>query len=243
MTETQQRKIDIIRALLAQAESTPFDEEAEAFTAKAQELMTAYGIEETMLAAKSGHAEEMVRRDVKIPGPYLIAKRRILSACARFNDCEFCYSSGYRTYWMGHVVGTAADAERVELLFTSLLLQAAGGMRRNDQGRPSWENSQRWRYSYLYGYADAVHDRLRAALASATKVAVEEHGPSLLPMLRDKRELVKDEFRRIYPKLGHGGDPGATVNSTAVRQGRADGSRADVGGKSVGGGRRAISRG
>ncbi|MFD0330099.1 DUF2786 domain-containing protein [Streptacidiphilus monticola] len=46
-----------IRALLAKAESTDFPEEAEALSAKAQELMARHSIDAALLSARSGRAE------------------------------------------------------------------------------------------------------------------------------------------------------------------------------------------
>ena len=43
-----------IRALLAKAEATEYAEEAEALSARAQELMAKYSIDQALLAAESG---------------------------------------------------------------------------------------------------------------------------------------------------------------------------------------------
>ena len=43
-----------VRALLAKAEATPFDAEAEAFTSKAQELIARYRIDDALLSARRG---------------------------------------------------------------------------------------------------------------------------------------------------------------------------------------------
>jgi hypothetical protein len=52
-TGSEPRMLGRIRALLAKAESTEFPEEAEALTAKAQQLMAHHSIDEALLAASS----------------------------------------------------------------------------------------------------------------------------------------------------------------------------------------------
>ncbi|MFD0595252.1 DUF2786 domain-containing protein [Catellatospora coxensis] len=55
---TDQRMLDRIRALLAKAESTGFPEEAEAFTAKAQQLMARHSIDHALIDAATGRATD-----------------------------------------------------------------------------------------------------------------------------------------------------------------------------------------
>ena len=52
------RILDKVRALLAKAESTEFPEEAEAYTAKAQELMARHRIDRAVLGATGRGSEE-----------------------------------------------------------------------------------------------------------------------------------------------------------------------------------------
>ncbi|MEO9222113.1 MAG: DUF2786 domain-containing protein, partial [Mycobacteriaceae bacterium] len=74
-----------IRALLAKAESTDYPDEAEALTAKAQDLMTRYAIDAAVLHAKQGNnvAEEVRSRRVHIDKPYPDAKVTLLDSVAR----------------------------------------------------------------------------------------------------------------------------------------------------------------
>jgi len=58
-THTKHRCSETLREIassLAKAESTEFAEEAEAFSARAQELMAKYSIDHVLLAAQSGIA-------------------------------------------------------------------------------------------------------------------------------------------------------------------------------------------
>jgi len=56
-TKTDDPILNRVRALLAQAESTNFEAEAETFTAKAQELMTRHAIDMAMVAAGDQRSE------------------------------------------------------------------------------------------------------------------------------------------------------------------------------------------
>ena len=57
--------------MLAKAESTTFPDEAEALTAKAQELMDRHAIDRAMLAASSpGHTSTPEGRQVPVDAPY-----------------------------------------------------------------------------------------------------------------------------------------------------------------------------
>ena len=109
-----------IRALLSKAEATTFTEEAEAFTAKAQDLMTRYAIDEALLEDSAGEGEVIARR-IHIDNPYAQAKVQLLSTVGAINRVRVVWDEHHG---MASVVGMAADLQLVEMLFTSLLVQA-----------------------------------------------------------------------------------------------------------------------
>ena len=125
-----QRMLDRVRALLAKAESTEFPEEAEALTSRAQELMTRHSIDGALLAAA---AERSGRRGPGAAGgrrlfvdsPYEAAKALLLQVIATANRCR---SIWHKNLGLCTVVGFPADLDGVELLFTSLLVQATTAM-------------------------------------------------------------------------------------------------------------------
>jgi hypothetical protein len=120
--------LDKVRALLAKAEATPFDAEAEAFTNKAQELIARYRIDRALLdRANARERESPILRRVGVETPYVRAKYVLLSRIAEANHCQ--------TVWLVplpvvDVFGLAEDLVVVEELFTSLLLQVTTAMRR-----------------------------------------------------------------------------------------------------------------
>ena len=68
-----ERMLGRVRALLAKAESTEFPEEAEALSARAQELMARYSIDYAVLAAGSGDTDQPVARRLTFCLPPRIA--------------------------------------------------------------------------------------------------------------------------------------------------------------------------
>jgi len=80
--------LDRIRALLAQAESTTFDAEAEAFTAKAQELMTRHAIDAAMVSASALRSEQPGTIRLPVDDPYCDAKSLLLQFVAESSRCR-----------------------------------------------------------------------------------------------------------------------------------------------------------
>lgn len=117
-----------VRALLAKAESTTFPDEAEAFTAKAQELIARHAIDLALLGTdRTGRSPEgdAVGRRVLIDDPYGKAKSMLLTAIAKANGCKTVWSN---ELGVSTVFGAPNDLDAVELLFTSLLTQATAAM-------------------------------------------------------------------------------------------------------------------
>ena len=122
-----ERMLSRIRALLAKAESTEFAEEAEALSARAQELMAKYSIDHALLAAESGRAETPGGRRIAVDNPYEAPKATLLQTVAQANRCRVVWS---KEIGLVTVIGFPADLDAVELLFTSLLVQANTAMLR-----------------------------------------------------------------------------------------------------------------
>ena len=74
-----------VRALLAKAESTEFEAESDAFTAKAQELMARHAIDDAVARAGSSRREAPVTRRIAVDDPYVDAKSQLLVVVARPN--------------------------------------------------------------------------------------------------------------------------------------------------------------
>lgn len=95
--QVEERKPSRVRALLAKAESTTFEPEAETFTAGAQALMARHSIDAAMPRGCRAHPAEPARGpDVIgiVDRPYEGPKVLLLAAVADANRCRTVWSSG-----------------------------------------------------------------------------------------------------------------------------------------------------
>ena len=141
-----------------------------------------------------------------------------------------------------HVFGYQSDLERAEMLYTSLLVQMAHGL--VAAVVPATARSVRaWRRSWLLGFTSAVISRVRAAEERAAREAGRTDpagdGPSTAVVLADRSLVVRRHCEEAYPvtrKLR------ITYSGNGYRSGYAEGERADIGGKRLRPGNRALSR-
>jgi hypothetical protein len=186
-----------VRGLLDKAESTEFTEEAEALTGKAQELMTRYSIDASMLDSEES-ARDAEGRRISIHDPYARQKASLLTAVGRANGCNVIYSPGYG---FCTVLGMPRDLGLVELLHASLLLQAtrsmlAAGAQRDGLGRST---TRSFRTSFLTAFASRIGQRLREATRAATTEAERQYGADLLPVLARRDVAVRELTERLLP--------------------------------------------
>ena len=199
----EERAFIRIRGLLSKAESTDFAEEADAFMAKAQELMTRYCIDRTMVDADAeGDAQPDFRsRRVWLEDPYLEAKALLLGNVASANRCRAVVD---REFGYATLVGCPEDLDATDLLFTSLLVQATRRITAlgNDPtfGRRSRKPS--YRRSFFVAYAGRIGSRLREANDAATVVADEALGNRLLPVLARREEHLDAAVGALFGELG-----------------------------------------
>jgi Protein of unknown function (DUF2786) len=199
-----------IRALLAKAESTSFEAEAEALSAKAQELMARHAIDEAVAQAASGEIRQApVARRIAVDDPYASAKSYLLGAVATAN--------GVRAVWYGDfammaVIGFDRDLDAVELLFTSLLVQATRAMLNGGSvtDRAGRSRTRSFRQSFLVAFASRIGERLREAAAAARAQAEDDLGMSLVPVLAGRAEEVDDTVSALFPRLKAKRGPTAT---------------------------------
>jgi hypothetical protein len=190
-----------VRALLAQAESTTFEGEAEAFTAKAHELMARHAIDAARLAASVGSGERPITVRMPVDDPYANRKSLLLHVVATSGRCRSVWSGGVG---LATVVGFAADVAAVELLFTSLLVQAQTAMVAAAKIAPpgARPRSRRYRSTFLYAFAIGIAERLEKINAAVMAEAEAEHGAALVPVLEERAHEVDEVIERMFPKLG-----------------------------------------
>ena len=210
--QADERMLSRIRALLAKAEATEYAEEAEALSARAQELMAKYSIDQALLAAESGRKDAPAGRRIAVDNPYEAPKTSLLQAVATANRCRVVWS---KEVGLATVVGFEADLDAVELLFTSLLVQASAAMlyagsRQDAYGR---SRTRAFRQSFLVSYAIRIGERLAHAAEHATQEAAAEQeaaagqpagavagagGTALVPFLAARERAVDDAVDEMF---------------------------------------------
>ncbi|TVR24417.1 MAG: DUF2786 domain-containing protein [Ilumatobacter sp.] len=192
--------LERVRALLAKAESTSFPAEAEAFTAKAHELMTRHAIDSAMVEGRAVAAGWVTAIRIPIDDPYRDSKSLLLHVVARHTRCRTVRHSDYA---MSTVIGASRDLSVVELMFTSLLLQGqqavlaeAAGARAGDHQR-----SRGFRSSFLTAYAYRIDERLAEVSAEVADHVSTSSGVDVLPVLADRQQLVDQEVDRLFGTL------------------------------------------
>ncbi|MET7321275.1 DUF2786 domain-containing protein [Streptomyces sp. NPDC005549] len=196
----ESRALARIRALLAKAEATGYPEEAEALSAKAQELMARHSVDEALLAAHAPSPDTPGACRIGVEPPYEQAKALLLDAVADANHCRAVWNEpfGFST-----VVGFEADLEAVELLYTSLLVQAEAAMTKAEAGQRAGgrKRTKTFRQSFLAAYAHRAGTRLRAAAEAATGAATDAAADAdLLPVLASREVAVTDRMERMFPE-------------------------------------------
>jgi hypothetical protein len=202
-------KLATVRKLLAKAEGAATDAEAESYTAKAVELMARHGIDAALLAAAHPGHDEIGPLRIHLRDPYSAGKARLLGWTSAALGCRWVMhpARGGRVAAVT-VFGHAADRERVELLYTSLQLQATSQLVRLRPPLPG-ESVPAYRRSWLYGFAAEVHRRLVAAEVAAAEQAAEaaagttpaEPVQSVALVLACRRQRVESAFAAAFPGL------------------------------------------
>ncbi|GIF74713.1 DUF2786 domain-containing protein [Asanoa siamensis] len=213
--------LEKVRKLLAKAEDpacTPA--EAEALTAKAAELIAKYGVDQALLAARDPARDPVIDRLIDVPAPYAADKAGLLVGVAIPLRCRTVRLSRPGSIAV-HLFGFSSDVARAELLYTSLLVQAAHGLAATPV--PWGQHPAAFRRSWLTGFAAAISKRLRE-----TESVASSGVPSMALVLADRSGTVERRRDEAYPaaRLARprrlSGDGGAS--------GYAAGTAADLGG-------------
>ncbi|MEU9146142.1 DUF2786 domain-containing protein [Streptomyces sp. NPDC048349] len=189
------RMLGRIRALLAKAEATTYPEEAEALSAKAQELMARHTVDEALLAAGGkGPAQVPGACRIGVEPPYEEAKAVLLDAVATANRCRAVWNGAFE---FSTVVGFESDLEAVELLYTSLLVQGTAAMTRAEAAQRAGgrKRTKTFRQSFLLAYASRIGRRL----AETAEHAAGEI-PDYLPALVARDVAVSSRAEEMFPR-------------------------------------------
>ncbi len=233
-----------IAALLDKAESTSFPAEADAFMAKAQELMARHAIDEAMLDAARGSQDEIAQVEMTIVAPYASAKSVLLQAVASSNRCRLVVSNRPGGRVVCALVGFDTDIRHTRSLYLSLSHQAVRFML--DAPLPPGDTPRRFRHSFLLAYAWRIGERLEEADALARSEAEAEQlakptGRSVSLVMASREAKVDRAFADAFPRLGTKRISSSSGGGHA--SGRAAADRSSLDRPSVSGGGRALPRG
>jgi len=162
--------------------------------------MTRYAIDAAVLHAEQGStvAEDVRSRPVHIDKPYPDAKVALLDAVGGANTVRVVW---LEPLGIATMVGLPTDLDLVELLFTSLLVQATRGMADvGREGRGEQTRSRGFRRAFLLSYAMRIGERLQRSSAHANEEAARTYGSALVPVLRERTEAVDEVFAEMFPE-------------------------------------------
>jgi hypothetical protein len=138
---------------------------------------------------------------IGVDPPYETAKAVLLDAVATANRCRAVW---HEEFGFSTVVGFEADLEVVELLHTSLLVQATAAMTAAEAAQRAGgrKRTKTFRQSFLAAYAHRMGDRLAAAVREQTAEAAGEAGRErdLLPVLAARDVAVTEHLERLFPQ-------------------------------------------
>lgn len=232
-----------IAKLLAKAEGTTNQHEAEAFMAKAEELMLKHGVERAQLEAKQVGATKKTtpivtkRIHIKDGSGYALAFLAIGHEVGPvFNVRTLQSSNSYdnsKTLWL---VGHEDDVADATTLFTSLMAQAqpAAVAWWRKEGKPAqpWasdNDAYLARREFIFGFARGAGSRLR----ETRNRVVHEAGSGAELVLVDRKQAV-DNWIDENMKLGKGRSSSRRTGGYDARQAGTQAGRDAVASRAIG---------
>jgi len=231
-----------VRKLMDKASATANPHEADAFARKAAELVARHRIDPDRVAGM-GDRDALVVREIPLGrGAYVRARLALLMAVAATHDTRVVFGAT-PTGTVAHVAGHVSDLDVVEVMYHSLHGQAAAQMA--SERRSTSAATQRFRRSFLFGYAermgvllaDSRRDAEAAVVESAIDDRVASNQVAIIERSRRVDEFATESFGRVRTARAPGA---AQVNGWMAGAAAAD--RADVGRARLAG-RRALGSG
>ena len=227
--------LDRVRKLLAQAEDEGTTAaEAEAFTARASELMARYGIDRALLGATRPETDKPGDKTFPLDNPWAAIKGHMIARLGGALRCQVVLvkkdDDGSRS---ARVFGYQSDIERTEVLYTSLQVQMVRALAVQPAPAGGYTGIKAWRRSWMLGYITAVVARVRAAEESAEQSATSagetagSGGKSTALVLADRSLTVRRRVQAAYPHLRR---TKVTYTGNGYAAGHREGQKADIGG-------------
>jgi hypothetical protein len=167
--------------------------------------MSRYSLHQAVLDHDNGRAPVVGGRRLWLDAPYADAKALLVQEVAAANRARTVWASklGFAT-----VVGAETDLDSVELLVTSLLVQAnramlAAGRRTTRAGT---SRTRSFRQSFVVAYATRIGERLDSASSTAVaeieaELGQRDHDDRLLPVLAARSRAADELTDRLFPQM------------------------------------------
>lgn len=205
--------LDKIKALLAKAESSTFEEEKETYYAKAQELMVKHAIEESDLTPEA--REKIIQRTIFITASRadtILYHYVAIAHGVKFIENHHC--RGSKSDRTGIMVGYPTDIDFVLSLVASLYLH-----RELELGRapnPYNEHGKSFNHSFRLAFARRIYTRLVELFAQA---AEHENGAVVLYNRGKEVELyVKATIKTRKTTISSNSQSGAASGREAANR-------------------------
>lgn len=262
--EVQEKYADKIAKLLAKAESTTHQAEADSLFAKAQELMTEHNITAQMIAQAGGGAgmDSLEDGEMTFSGIFMKQTMSFAFDVARFNNVKCVYSQReeyepekkIKKIIRVSMFGYKNDIANVELLATSLQLQCAQAMQRwakNEEAMQFGTAMEKFKEKreFILGFQQSIRIRLSEAKAAGEKAAadaarargVANATSSVALVVQSREQLVTDGFKKKFPHVRTTHSNISSGSGAARGAGQAAGRSASMGGgKAVGGSHKSL---
>jgi hypothetical protein len=218
--------LSLVERLWRKARNTPFPAEAEAFEAKALRLMARHQITMAMLDVEGDDPLIDLQVGDRVRGRYVAPLEGLFAVVCQAYDCRawFRVHGDGRTFF---VTGFRSDAQRVQFLYPFLATDALGQAAALRSAGSSAATMAR-RRNFLFGYAEAVRERLSDARQAAIADHHQHHGGTGAELvLVHRAERVDERIRAMNLSPGRGYRP---PSSDGFGAGQRAGRAADLSG-------------
>lgn len=233
-----------IAKLLALAERTENDEERDAFNDKAEHLMIQLGIARAELESVGDVKPEKIIEVVREwRGNYSIVMVPFVHDVALgFGNLTILQSTSSAMLRRTYIIGTETDVNEFCALIDSLALQVLSALRRWQKEHAAERRflTDMEKYvqhrSFIAGFGQTVRSRLRAT--RTVEEASASTGAALV--LASKADRIAAHLADAYPNMGKARGGMQQYSSVGAQAGRTAGQSANIGGKSVAGGKKSV---
>lgn len=191
---TDQKLLERLAKLMAMANGTDNEEEADAFFGKAHQLMFDHAVSEADIDRLTGRKRPVVSALIETGSAYAPAKSELLNAlCSAYRCKMILIGRKRRSVWMGvEVFGREDDVTAVQMLYASLQLQMLSACDRQYHGQ-----GRTWKNNFYFAYAGKIAERLEERNEVAAKM-VSVSDSKALAVMNDMRP-IEDAFRDAHP--------------------------------------------